>query len=463
MKTNPYPHVAARVFGPPLAMSPAALKASLDQIGPRLLGQADTRAEAADDDEDPVQEGPSALHRRLAAVVGEVVEVGDGMAEYARTADGIAVIPIVGTLVNRFDWLSSLCGLMSYDTIGMALDAALADPQVRAILLDVDSPGGEAAGMLDLADRIRAAAQQKPVWAVANALAASAGYGLAAAASRLVLPRLAMVGSIGVVAVHVDRSQANQKNGLAYTAIYAGAQKIDGWAHAPLAAEAKDRWQADIDKAREKFAVAIARFRGLTLAQVLATEAAVYSDADAVAVGLADAVQTFDDALAELAAAVNRPPSAGQLFRGSAASPKASKEVPMAERTTTAAPPEVPAVTTGPAAPVPDASAPAPAVPDAMAPASDAAAIQAQARAYAKDMADLCLLAGKPDAAIGFVSQGLTLDQARAALLEARAADQAAAGIATARPGEAKRAAALGGIDYRGIYANFNRAGGASK
>ncbi len=445
-----YPHVAARLFGPPLAMRPTALKAAIDGIGPRLFGlpeaDAGTPPPVSAEDREPVAD---ALRQRLAAVTGgEVVEVGDGMAEYALTPDGVAVIPITGSLVNRFDWLSAMCGMMSYDTIGMALDAALADPRAKAVLLDVDSPGGEASGMLDLADSIRAGAAQKPIWAVANPLAASAAYGLAAAASRLVLPRLATVGSIGVVAVHVDRSEANAQRGLTYTAIYSGAQKVDGWQHAPLGPDAKDRWQADIDQARSTFAAAVAGFRGMTVEQILATEAATYDDQAAVTAGLADAVQTFDEALAELSAAVGGGTMSTVFTRGSAASPKATKEVPMADQTGSGA-----AQAGNPAATAAPPAAPQP----------DPAAIRAAGVAYAAEISSLCLLAGKPGAATEFVAKGMNVDQVRDALLGARSAEQGAADITTARPAEAASAGAAPKLDHKGIFARFNGKGGTPR
>ena len=256
--------VASALSGRPVAMEPFAFKAALDGLGARL----GLDVQASDDDGGGggtiADMKRAATIQRLASVVeAEPVVVAGGMGEYGLTAEGIAVIPIVGTLISRWDWLAAWCGLVSYDTIGMTLDAAMADHRVRGVLLDIDSPGGEAAGMLDLADRIRAADAAKPVWASANSLAASAGYGIAAAAGRLTLPRLGCVGSIGVVAVHIDQSAQDKEWGLKFTALYSGARKIDGWGHAPLSAEARDRFQAQLDEARAKFAASVAKHRGL--------------------------------------------------------------------------------------------------------------------------------------------------------------------------------------------------------
>jgi ClpP class serine protease len=222
------------------------------------------------------------------------------MGEYGRTAEGVAVIPILGTTISRYDWLSALCGFCSYDTIKLTFEAAISDPAVKAILFDIDSPGGEAAGMLDCADLIRAGSAVKPTWSSANSLAASAGYGLAAATSRLTLPRIATVGSVGVVGIHVDQSGYDKQEGLKYTPIYSGAQKIDGWGHAPLDKDALERIQGRFDESRRKFAEAIGHFRGMSLDDVLGTEAGVFDDDAAVDIGFADAVSSFEETLGEL-------------------------------------------------------------------------------------------------------------------------------------------------------------------
>ncbi|MDB0529985.1 S49 family peptidase, partial [Ralstonia solanacearum] len=132
------PHLATRLFGVPLAIDRPKLDVILSVLGPRV-GLADL---APPGDYAPPPRGTPRSHAQ------------------------IAVIPIHGTLVRRTVGLEAESGLASYTAIGDQLDAALADPGVAAILLDVDSPGGESGGVFDLADRIRAAAAVKPVWAV---------------------------------------------------------------------------------------------------------------------------------------------------------------------------------------------------------------------------------------------------------------------------------------------------------
>lgn len=289
--------VTEHLSGRPLFMHPPAAKALIDAVGSRLglsTPEQPTAAQATADRR-------AALSGRMAAIVeADLVDVGDGMGEYVRTANGIAVVSVAGTLTNRYGWLNALCGFSSYDGTALTMRTAASDPQVKAILLDCHSPGGEAPGMLDCSDGIHAIGKEKPVWASANTLAASAAFGLAAAAERLTLGRLATVGSVGVVGIHIDQSGNDAERGLKFTAIYSGAHKIDGWGHAPLGEDARKRIQGQFDEARRKFAEAVGRYRGMSTEAVLRTEAMTYDDDAAVRVGFANAVMTFEDTLAEL-------------------------------------------------------------------------------------------------------------------------------------------------------------------
>ena len=168
--------------------------------------------------------------------------------------DGIAVIEIAGTLVHRGAWIGQSSGLTSYEGIAAQLQAAVADPGVRGIALDIDSFGGEVAGAFDLADRIRAARAQKPVHAFIAEHALSAGYVLASQADRIVLPRTRAVGSIGVVALHTDMSGALDQKGIAVTLIHAGAHKVDANPYQPLPDTVHDQMQRELEVVRFLFA-----------------------------------------------------------------------------------------------------------------------------------------------------------------------------------------------------------------
>jgi len=123
-------------------------------------------------------------------------------------AGPVAVIEVQGTLVQRLGSLRPFSGMTGYDGIRQNLFAALDDPNVEAIVLDIDSPGGEVAGCFDLVDTIYAARGRKPIWSILNESAYSAAYAIASAADRIVVPRTGGVGSIGVITAHVDLSQA---------------------------------------------------------------------------------------------------------------------------------------------------------------------------------------------------------------------------------------------------------------
>src|SRR5215467_6271108 len=129
------------------------------------------------------------------------------------------------------------------DGIRARLEAAAANPDVSAIVLDVDSPGGTVAGTPETAAAVRRAAEVKPVVAVANSLAASAAYWIASQASSLVVGPSADVGSIGVISAHIDRSKMLEDMGLRVTVVSAGRYKAEGNPFAPLSDEAKANMQ----------------------------------------------------------------------------------------------------------------------------------------------------------------------------------------------------------------------------
>jgi signal peptide peptidase SppA len=232
---------------------------------------------------------------------GEPLARGPGSGRPSRGQSGaIAVLPISGTLVRRTGGMDAISGLQSYDDIRGMLRTAMADREVAGIVLDVDSPGGEIAGLADLADEIRSATVHKPIFAVADDHAFSAAYWLASAASRMFVTQTGGVGSIGIIAAHMDRSGFDQKVGLAYTVVAAGAQKADFSPHAPLSERAKSTLKAEVDRAYGLFVNAVARNRQLSAAKIRGTEAALYFGADAVKAGLADEIGTLDDAVAAL-------------------------------------------------------------------------------------------------------------------------------------------------------------------
>ena len=159
---------------------------------------------------------------------------------------------------------------------------------------------GESSGVFDLADKIRTIGLQKPVWAVANDMAFSAAYALASAAQKVFVSRTGGVGSIGVIAMHVDQSVKDAQDGLHYTAVYAGSRKNDLSPHGPMTTEAQRFLQGEVDRVYGLFVDTVARHRGLSSNTVRDTEAGLFFGKEAVRAGLADAVGTLDDALLAL-------------------------------------------------------------------------------------------------------------------------------------------------------------------
>lgn len=265
--------LATRLINTPLMIHPDKLNVILSILGPRigLYSTVDIKAES--DAFEPVER----------------------IDPY--TIENLAVVPIYGSLVHRAGWLDALSGIMSYEEIRANFRKAMADPAVETVLLDIDTFGGESAGVFDLADEIYQARAEKEIISISNEHAYSAGYALGSAASKMYVTRTAGVGSIGVIAVHVDQSEFDKKEGMKYTAIYAGSHKNDFTPHAPLTDDARRIVQDMVDESMELFTDLVARNRGLSVKTVKAMEALTYRGKGAVEAGLADAVMSFDGVL----------------------------------------------------------------------------------------------------------------------------------------------------------------------
>lgn len=373
---NLLPHLAARLFGVPLAIHRPKLDVILAVLGPRVAYRQNTPDLGAAPGFTPPTRAASA------------------------SSPGVAVIPIHGTLVRRTVGLEAESGLTSYATIAQQLDAALGNPAVSAILLDIDSPGGESGGVFDLSDRIRAASQIKPVWAVANDMAFSAAYSLASAASRVFVSRTGGVGSIGVIAMHVDQSEKDAQDGLHYTAVFAGDRKNDLNPHEPMSGEAHAFLKAEVNRIYGLFVETVARHRGLEPSAVRDTEAGLFFGQAAVAMGLVDAVGSFDDALAQLHASLSPNPTpvalatrAGPLFNHPMESSMNERSDPTAlDR------------------PLADPAGSAPQPPAATLSVADAL-----------EIAQTCTLAGRTELIAGFLENQTTPATVRSQLLAAQA------------------------------------------
>nr|WP_233527897.1 S49 family peptidase [Serratia sp. PAMC26656] len=214
--------------------------------------------------------------------------------------EGIAIIPIQGTLVQKLGTLRPYSGMTGYDGIRACFLRALNDGEVKAICLDIDSPGGEVAGCFDLVDEIYSARGSKPVWAILSESAYSAAYALASAADKIIVPRTGGVGSVGVIVMHVDWSQKIKNDGLQVTIITYGDRKAESNPYEPLSETARKAIQSDIDEMGRLFVSTVSRNRGITEKTVRDTEAACFLGADGVQLGLADQVASPDAAFRDL-------------------------------------------------------------------------------------------------------------------------------------------------------------------
>lgn len=277
-------HLATRIFNVPLLIEPRKLDAILAVLGPRLGLAAELIPARVDDFED-FQEPNNAT------------EIGDENDAEPDPNEGICVIPIYGTLVKRATGMDALSGLTSYESIRAELQMALDDETCTAIVLDIDSPGGEASGMFDLANFITGIRGQKPLIGIANDSAYSAAYCLASCCDRLLVTSVGGVGSVGCYMLHCDESGYDKQNGLKYTYIYSGAKKVDGNPHEPLSTEALVELQAEADRIRQMFVQTVARNRAVDAQAIYDTEAGCLMGAQAVPL-LADQVGTLEDACA---------------------------------------------------------------------------------------------------------------------------------------------------------------------
>lgn len=414
--------IAQRVFNTPLMVDPAKALAFLTGLGPRITGREITVEGMP---VNPRDQATAALPARASLFSDDLTsrQARNGSQPFT-VVDGIAVIEIAGTLVHRGAWIGQSSGLTSYEGIAAQLQAALADPAIRGIVLDIDSFGGEVAGAFDLADRIRMARTQKPVQAFVADHALSAAYALAAQADRIILPRTGAVGSIGVVAMHSDMSGALDQKGIAVTLIHAGARKVDANPYQPLPEAVRDRIAGELEDLRQLFAETVAEGRGrrLDTLRALGTEAAVFRGEAAVFAGLAD----------EVADPVT-------AFRAFAAAPRGTTSLKSNPRG------KGPMMTTAPedhaqpvAAPAANpASEPAPPAASAPPQTTDAAMSPEAIRAEAAEVAQVCAQAARLGVQIDAadaVAKGVKPEALRAKVLADLAARSDAAGIIAIAP-----------------------------
>lgn len=228
----------------------------------------------------------------------------------AATSPGtVALIPILGTISHRVNLMSNMSGGTSIEKLTSQFRTALADPNVKSIVFDVDSPGGSVDGVPELASEIYQGRQQKPIVAVANGSAASAAYWLASAADELVVTPSSQVGSIGVFCAHQDVSKALEAEGVSTTLISAGKYKTEGNPYGALDPAARAAMQDRVDSFYGMFVKAVAQGRSATQVSVREGfgEGRMVLAAAAVKENMADRVATLDEVLSKYGVTTQTP------------------------------------------------------------------------------------------------------------------------------------------------------------
>jgi len=208
----------------------------------------------------------------------------------------VAVLPIRGVITHHGDMWSWLFGESTVDNLGNQFRAAMADDSVKAIILDIDSPGGTVAGTGEFADEVLKARGKKPVVSVANASANSAAYWIGAASDAFYATPSALVGSVGVYMLHVDYSQAMDEAGIKPSYVAAGKYKVEGNPYEPLGDEARDHLQSIVDDSYGRFVHGVARGRRVSEAKVrngFGQGRALPAKA-ALAAGMVDGIKTLE-------------------------------------------------------------------------------------------------------------------------------------------------------------------------
>ncbi len=300
-----HPRIAARLLNTPLMVHPAKAAAILAGIGGRVTG-AEVELGGAE----------AIAHVAFGSGRPSLGTVGDRLGRsFERSGEkpydivnGVAVIPIEGSLVHKGAFVESSSGETSYQGIQTQVARAIRDPAVKGVAFEVDSYGGEVSGAFETSDMIAELSRLKPTIAILSDHAFSAGYLMASAARQIIVPEQGGAGSIGVITMHTDMSAALERSGVKVTILAAGANKADANPFEPLPDSVASVIRAELEDARVMFAGRVAQYRGarLTFENAMATEARTFTGAAAVRAGLADATGHPSETFAAFVSAITR-------------------------------------------------------------------------------------------------------------------------------------------------------------
>ncbi len=211
--------------------------------------------------------------------------------------DGVAIIPVTGPLFRYANIFTSISGASSYELIAKDFIASLENPQIKAIIFDIDSPGGEVNGVAELASMIFDARGTKPIIAYASGDAASGAYWVASAADEIVVSETSALGSIGVVGIYRGKSDKESAASVEIVSSQSPHKRLD-----PLSNEGKAKLQHRIDSMADVFINSVARNRNITAEDVQSNFGGgdVMIGGLAVNVGLADRIGSLERLITEL-------------------------------------------------------------------------------------------------------------------------------------------------------------------
>ena len=276
-----YPHIASMVFNTPLYATPALVQAVRNVLEPRLLGRAN--------------ELPQSLGMESGS--GENREM-----QNMQVLGRIAVIPVHGVLVARRGHITAACEeLLSYERLRSQMTAALKHKAVEEVVLDFHTGGGHAMGCKELADFIRASTTIKPITAIVNFAAYSAGYYLASACSRIIASPTAGVGSIGVIIETYEVSRMEHEMGVTFNTYYRGDHKNNGSPHEPITDQAVQEINGMMDASYAEFTESVASFRGLDVSSIINTQARLFRPKEGLDLKLIDEIAPAQDAIDTIA------------------------------------------------------------------------------------------------------------------------------------------------------------------
>lgn len=288
--TGQFGGILGRMFNTPLLYDPRKAETVALALGPRLAGMPiNLQGGEGGIDHAAFQNG-----RPSAGKVGDRLGKAYDRREMAPfdIVDKVAIIGIEGTLVHKGGYVGAASGETSYQGLQVQIARAKSRADVKGVVFEVDSYGGEVAGAFEAADDLFELSKVKPTIAILTDFAMSAAYLLASQARQIIMPEFGGIGSIGVITMHADFSRQLENDGINVTIFKSGSHKDDLSPFGPIPDEMASRIQASIDATRDKFAATVARGRGsrLTKSKALKTEAQFYGANEGVALGLADSV-----------------------------------------------------------------------------------------------------------------------------------------------------------------------------